>query len=392
MDSQNTDNKTPDSSSMNIDPDRNDQENVQSQEHSDINKNANQEEGNAGNESNLSINSLVDDDKAGQDEEADEGKVSEIAFDKDEVAEDESDDGERKKKKKRGQKRSKLDKIRKKMKTENGGHEKILSDDDDAVDSDEDFKKKKKPSKKNKKSKKQVEAEASEEEVTRLLLQMDEAWRLDKESFERKQPALHKLKLLPYVDRTLRKEYMQENFLEKDGLDYIEKWLSKMPDGASPSQTIKKKLLEIIYFLPVMEDHLKTSKLGKLLYDMQKTPNEDQQLKKQLKEIITKWSMILLEMPADYSYRRDAEEERENTVQKIRLDINEDRRREEKPVNSTYKPNPGMRKSGYDFTKRPQQINIEKIQQRVSKNPLTDEFERALVDIKKKMKSGQKRG
>jgi len=98
MDSQNTDNKTPDSSSMNIDPDRNDQENVQSQEHSDINKNANQEEGNAGNESNLSINSLVDDDKAGQDEEADEGKVSEIAFDKDEVAEDESDDGERKKK------------------------------------------------------------------------------------------------------------------------------------------------------------------------------------------------------------------------------------------------------------------------------------------------------
>jgi len=80
---------------------------------------------------------------------------------------------------------------------------------------------------------------------------MDEAWRLDKESFERKQPALHKLKLLPYVDRTLRKEYMQENFLEKDGLDYIEKWLSKMPDGASPSQTIKKKLLEIIYFLPV---------------------------------------------------------------------------------------------------------------------------------------------
>ena len=31
-------------------------------------------------------------------------------------------------------------------------------------------------------------------------------------------------------------------------------------------------------------------------------------------------------------------------------------------------------RSGYDFTKRPHQVNIEKLQHRTSKNPLTDVF------------------
>ena len=45
-----------------------------------------------------------------------------------------------------------------------------------------------------------------------------------------------------------------------------------MPDGSSPSQTLKKKLLDILNFLPVTEEHLKSCKIGKLLYDMQKNP------------------------------------------------------------------------------------------------------------------------
>ena len=45
-----------------------------------------------------------------------------------------------------------------------------------------------------------------------------------------------------------------------------------MPDGSSPSQTLKKKLLDILNFLTVTEEHLKTCKIGKLLYEMQKNP------------------------------------------------------------------------------------------------------------------------
>ena len=40
-------------------------------------------------------------------------------------------------------------------------------------------------------------------------------------------------------------------------------------------------------------------------YQYESSKEEDQAIKKQVKDIITKWSRILLEMPSDYTYRRD---------------------------------------------------------------------------------------
>ena len=42
-----------------------------------------------------------------------------------------------------------------------------------------------------------------------------------------------------------------------------------------------------------------------------------------------------------------------------------------KPLKNS-KTNQRIMRSGYDFTKRPHQANIEKLQHRTSKNPLTD--------------------
>jgi len=401
--------KSPNYSSDQKESENNDEKQSISEEGGEAIENINQNQENAEvqkEESNLSMRSDSEKENAnegGMDEETQQShKVSEITFEKEE-AEDQasvSNDEEKKKKhkkKRRSKKHSKHDKIRKKLKTEHESVDRIMSDGQEGgiLDSDEDEtdgKKRKKTKIKSRKSKKQLEAESCENEASWLISKMEEAFKLDQECLECKQLALNKLRILPEFDKILRKEYVQKNFLDKDGLDSIEKWLRKMPDGSSPSQTLKKKLLEIIHILPVEEDHLKNSKLGRLLYEMQRGTNEDINTKKLLKDIITKWARILLEMPADYAYRREVETERENTVQKIKVNINEETKEmlNLKPVNSTYKSNARVLKSGYDFAKRPQQLNLEKIQ-RADKNTHTDEFERALVDIKKKMKLGSRK-
>jgi transcription factor SPN1 len=335
------------------------------------------------------------------------GKVEDMTYDKEEDGEAGSDDENRRKhkKKRRSKKHSKHDRIRKKLKTETEGGSMLEDDQEGILDSEEDEedegategKKKKKNKEKKaakskaKKTKKEMEAEYSQSEATNIKGRMEEAFRLDLDCIERKQPALNKLRLLPEIEKALRKEYILGNFLDNDGLDVIEKWLRKLPDGSFPSQTLKKKMLELIQYLPVEEDHLKESKLGRLLFEMQRAPNEDAATKKIVKEIITKWSRILLEIPPDFSYRREADAERESTVQKIKVNINDEARERGNskgpaPVN----PNTVRYKSGYDFAKRPQQIDLNKLI-KSDKNTHTEEFERALVDIKKKMKLGSRK-
>lgn len=58
------------------------------------------------------------------------------------------------------------------------------------------------------------------------------------------------------------------------GLDLIANWLEKMPDGSMPGQTLKKRLIEIINTLPVDEDHVNGTVLGKRIFQLYKNPSK----------------------------------------------------------------------------------------------------------------------
>ncbi len=60
--------------------------------------------------------------------------------------------------------------------------------------------------------------------------------------------------------------------LTDTGLDILAKWLAKLPNGALPSLQLRKKIVDIIFQLPVTEEHLRSSELGKTLYSMRSNP------------------------------------------------------------------------------------------------------------------------
>jgi Uncharacterized conserved protein len=55
----------------------------------------------------------------------------------------------------------------------------------------------------------------------------------------------------------------------------LTKWLSKLPNGSFPALNLRKKLVEIIAGLPVTEEQIKNSDLGKVLYEMKNNPSKN---------------------------------------------------------------------------------------------------------------------
>lgn len=66
----------------------------------------------------------------------------------------------------------------------------------------------------------------------------------DCELNRRGQTALQKLKLLPLVDKQIKKVHLREGLLDAGILSAITDWLTRLPDGNLPHLQIREKLLQ----------------------------------------------------------------------------------------------------------------------------------------------------
>jgi len=78
-------------------------------------------------------------------------------------------------------------------------------------------------------------------------------------------PGLEKLKLIPTILKKLKNKEFASIFLDENGLDIINDFISMLPDGSWPLSSARSKLFSIIYKLPAEVDHLRATKLGRTL-------------------------------------------------------------------------------------------------------------------------------
>jgi len=229
--------------------------------------------------------------------------------------------------------------------------------------------------------KKKAEEDVAQNDIENLITEMEYAYKEDLESFENQKPALNKLKLLPKVEYYLKRQAHQEMFvdLRYRGLEILTKWLTKLPNGAAPALPLRKKLVEVIHNLPVSEEQIKNCEIGKILFEMRSNPNEDPELRKYLKDLIDKWTRILIDIPADYtSYKEDSK-----NVKRVGISLDDHRK---KTLSSLRQSIPRLtnRKSGFDFVKKPhQQKEDSKSMQRSAGS---DECDKLIFDLKRKIK------
>jgi len=109
--------------------------------------------------------------------------------------------------------------------------------------------------------------------VGRLVEKMEDAWRRDMDALSGRPPApaMHKLALLPTVEKILRQRSLHEDLLEGHILEMLRNWLAPWPaedrvgrelplaKRTLPSLTLRKALFELLRGLPVDPEHLKNS-------------------------------------------------------------------------------------------------------------------------------------
>jgi transcription factor SPN1 len=136
---------------------------------------------------------------------------------------------------------------------------------------------------------------------------MKKAVASDLQSNKSNRPGLEKLKLLPTVLKKLKNKEFAGIFLDENGLDIINSFITILPDGSWPLSSVRSKIYDLIYKLPVQVDHLRATKLGRTLAILQNSKSEFPKNKKFIQMIKDKWSRIICTIPVDYTHLEQCE-------------------------------------------------------------------------------------
>lgn len=178
-----------------------------------------------------------------------------------------------------------------------------------------------------------------EEIAKKLLYQMHAAFKKDLESYQNKQPALLKLKLLETVQHITSMQSVQNTLLELDLLQHFNDWIKPKDANTLPPLALRTAIYKILLNLPVQIDQLKREgndgpddKIGKTIVLLRKHKLETPENKRLLKEIMEKWSRIIYEKSTniDINYQEQSPEILEALRQKYQNSSSQSKEQSEK--------------------------------------------------------------
>eukprot|EP01112_Ceratiomyxa_fruticulosa_P021075 TRINITY_DN7333_c0_g7_i1.p1 TRINITY_DN7333_c0_g7~~TRINITY_DN7333_c0_g7_i1.p1 ORF type:complete len:503 (+),score=148.23 TRINITY_DN7333_c0_g7_i1:235-1743(+) len=113
-------------------------------------------------------------------------------------------------------------------------------------------------------------------------------------------PALNKITILKEIKTMLSKRQLWEELVHQGVLKSIKMWLDPLPDKSWPSLDIRTALFESLALLPVGEDSLRESGVGKNVMLYYKSPKETLANKKLARALIEKWSRPIFGLSSRY--------------------------------------------------------------------------------------------
>jgi hypothetical protein len=130
---------------------------------------------------------------------------------------------------------------------------------------------------------------------------MREAVELDKQYFDLKKPSLEKLKLLPAIHKFLANIYFQKLFLQQNGLELLQEWIRKNPDGTYPALNQITQIIDLLSGLQISLHYLKNCQIGGYVMDLSKNMKDSKTIQKKAKDLVEKWSRIVWDINTNYT-------------------------------------------------------------------------------------------
>jgi transcription factor SPN1 len=138
------------------------------------------------------------------------------------------------------------------------------------------------------------------EEAFAFVSSMNEACDADITNNKNSQPALAKIKLLPKVQEMLARLKMHIFLIDCGVLHAVRKWLEPLPDRTLPNIRVRETLLRALEHLPITENHLQESRIGRIVMFLLKNDSETPANKTLAKKLIDKWSRPVFELSSNW--------------------------------------------------------------------------------------------
>ena len=199
---------------------------------------------------------------------------------------------------------------------------------------------------------------------------------LDNKNRKINKPSLNKLKILPAIRNFLANIYYQKEFLAQDGLEILQEWLIRNPDGTYPPLNQIRSMLDSLDKLnSIQTRHLKKCQIGGCVMDLSKNTNFPNDIQRKAKNLVAKWLRIIYGITIDYgdfetgnqkylelinkgksgyyyedeSINEEDEDEEKKEKFKENLEMKNDIFKENEIYNRSKVPKKGM----FDFVKKP---------------------------------------
>ena len=121
-----------------------------------------------------------------------------------------------------------------------------------------------------------------DETISNLMESMQQAANNDLAFNKNNQPAIAKLKLLPSVMEHLLKPHWFGALLDANILECIKFWLEPLADGSLPSLDIQKQMYKALEEYPIDTNHLRQSKVGRIVMFYTKCQRVDPKIQQQV--------------------------------------------------------------------------------------------------------------
>src|SRR5436190_16599940 len=143
-----------------------------------------------------------------------------------------------------------------------------------------------------------------EDKIRSLKNAMEEAADKDFDAIKNKQPATHKLAMLPTVEAILAKSSLHEAILDYLLLMSLRRWLEPLPDRSLPAYSIQRTLLLALQKLPITKEHLAESGIGKIIIFYRNSLRVEQSIRRIADSLWVEWSRPILRKSANFRDRQ----------------------------------------------------------------------------------------
>lgn len=130
-------------------------------------------------------------------------------------------------------------------------------------------------------------------EIREFIQLMKDAANKDEIAYSDGKVAISKLKMIDEVCKRVSMNNLSNYFISEGVLDVLSQWLSPFKDGTLPNLSIRNKILKLISNIPLGEEDITSTELGKTLCKLWKNSAETIENRQIIRTLIQRWVRLI---------------------------------------------------------------------------------------------------